>query len=117
MRSQFGGTLHDRIPLDDDFDIIKARTEAISGPTYLPVQAGRSEWSSSWTIGDSWAPEESFEFSLDPDKAQYDAVVEADVADVMEELIAPKKKKAKRSQASVRMIFFIFSTSFTVLVG
>lgn len=100
VKSQFGGTYRDRIPLDDDFDIVKARTEAVSGPTYLPAQAGRSVWSSSWTIGESWAPEESFEFSLDPDHAQYDAVVDADLADVMEELVAPKKK-GKRSQASV----------------
>ncbi len=99
-RSQYGGSYRDRIPLEDDYDIVKARTEAISGPTYLPVQVGRSVWSSSWTIGASWAPEESLEFSLDPDRDQYDAVVDADLADVMEELVAPKKKK-KRSQASV----------------
>lgn len=114
VKSQFGGSYRDRIPLDDDFDIVKARTEAISGPTYLPAQAGRSVWSSSWTIGASWAPEESFEFSLDPDHAQYDAVVDADLADVMDELVAPKKK-GKRSQASVcRRFFQVFAVSFSV---
>ena len=98
-RSQFGGFSHDRVPLENDFHIIKARTEGNSGTTYLPMHSGKSVWSSPWTTGSSWEPEENYEFSLDPDHIQYDAVVDAELADVMEEL--PTKKKKKRSQASV----------------
>ena len=102
-KSQAGTFYHDRVPLEDDFDIIKARTGSLSGSNYLPVDAGKSMWSSSWTLGDEWGPEENNEFALDPDGEQYDAEVEADLVDVMEKLAAPKKKK-KRSQVSVRCI-------------
>ena len=98
-RSQFGGFTHDRVPLEEDFDTIKARTEGKSSTTYLPVHAGKSLWNSPWTTGSSWEPEENYEFSLDPDHVQYKAVVDAELADMLEEL--PMKKKKKRSQASV----------------
>ena len=96
-RSQFGGFSHDRVPLENDFHIIKARTEGRTSSGYLPVHSGKSVWSSPWTTGSSWEPEENYEFSLDPDHIQYDSVVDAELADVIEYL--PTKNKKKLIQA------------------
>lgn len=97
---RFGGFYRDRIPLEEDFETITARTASLSGPNNLPMTTDRSSVSTSWTIGDSWAPEDSYEFSLDPDHEWYDEAVEADLCDVMEGLTIPTRRK-KRSQVSV----------------
>ena len=111
VKFDVGGFYHDRVPLENDFDIIKARTGSLSSSTYIPLDAGRSTWTLPWTFGDAWAPEESTEFDLDPDNKQYNAVVEADVVEVMEELVAPKGKVKKRSQASVWCICLCLFTA------
>ena len=99
---RFGGSYHDRIPLEleEDYETVSARTGSLSGPNNLPMTTDRVSVSSSWTFGDSWGPEDSQDYSLDPDQTRYDEAVEADVADVMEKLVKPKHRK-NRSQASV----------------
>ena len=97
---RFGGSYDDRIPLEEDFETVSARTGSLSGPNNFPMNTDRSSVSSSWTYGDSWAPEDSDDFSLDPDQGWYDEAVEADIADVMEELVIPQRRR-NRSQASV----------------
>lgn len=101
-RVDVGGSYRDQIPLEEDFEVVNARTASLSGPNNLPMAMERSSLSSTWTIGDSWAPEENHDFSLDPDDGWYDEAVKANVCDVMEELVAPKKRN-KRSEASVRL--------------
>lgn len=98
-----GGSYHDRIPLDDDFEVVKARTVS-SGPNNIPIETTGSIFPSTWTFGNNWAPDDDLEYSLDPDDGWYDEVLEADVGDVMEEV--PKKKK-KRSEASVCVFFVV----------
>lgn len=83
--------------------MVSARTASLSGPNSLPMTTDRSSASSSWTFGDSWAPEESYEFSLDPDDAWYDEALDADIGAVMEELAIPPRRR-KRSEASVCII-------------
>ena len=99
----FGGAYWDRIPLEEDFESIQAHTA--SRVPFNQAAANQRIFSvpSPWTIGSSWAPEESTEFSLDPTDEWYDEALEADVADVMDILqdSLKKKKKRKRSQASV----------------
>lgn len=104
-----GGSYHDRIPLEDDFEVLKART-VTSGPNNIPIEAVQLIPSSTWTFGSSWAPDDDLEYSLDPDDGWYDEVLEADVGDVMEEAMAPRKKK-KRSEASVCIFLVVAHTS------
>lgn len=109
-----GGSYHDRIPLDDDFEVLKARTVS-SGPNNIPIETTKSIRSSTWTFGSSWAPDDDLEYSLDPDDGWYDEVLEADVGDVLGDVIVPKKKK-KRSEASVCILLvatriFLLKTS------
>ena len=54
---------------------------------------------SPWTMGSSWAPEESTEFALDPTDEWYDKVLEADIADVMDILQDSFKKKEEEEEA------------------
>lgn len=106
-RTRHAPNIHrDRIPLDDDFEIIQARTSSLSGPGRLPFDSARSplKGRTTWSIGSSWAPDDDPELDLDPDDAWYDQEMEADVGEVIDlppvELnTRPKKKK---SQASVR---------------
>lgn len=110
--AQFGGSYHDRIPLEDDYETITFRNTSLSGPNSLPTAAYRSSVSTAWTIGDNWAPEDSCDFSLDPDNGWYDEVVEADICDVMEELVVPKKSRKKRSHISVCLDITYRSSSY-----
>ena len=100
-RTQTGHVYHDRIPIENDFEVVQARTASCSGPNNLLVETERFSFAPSWNIGASWAPEDNLEFSLDPDDGWYDEVLEAEVADTMKETIVPGKKKKKRSQISV----------------
>ena len=100
---RFGGPYHDRIPLEEDFETVTARTVSLSGPNGLPTTAHRSSVSSSWTVGDAWAPEDDDEFSLDPDHGWYDEAVEADVGELLDEVVSPLRRHRKKcTQTSVR---------------
>lgn len=109
--TQFGGSYHDRIPLEDDYEVVQARTASLTsrnGTINTPV----SSLPAQWTIGSDWAPEESYEFSLDPDDEWFDEALDANVEDIMEEITIPKAKN-KRSEASVSsgIIYHIISCS------
>ncbi len=111
MTKSFGGSYHDRIPLENDFEVIKART-ASSGPNRMPIETATTILPSTWTFGSSWAPEDDPEYALDPDGEWYDEVLEADVGDVLEEAeVEEPKKKKKRSEVSVSD-FLLHSMSF-----
>lgn len=98
-RFRYGGSYHDRIPIEEDFEIVHARTASLTSRN-AAVDTERDALRSSWTVGSSWAPEESFEYSLDPNDGWYDEALYANVEDVMENILIPKAKK-KRSHASV----------------
>lgn len=99
-RERVGGSYHDRIPLEDDFETVQARTASLTSRG-AAVDLDVSSLPSPWTVGSSWAPEESYEFSLDPDDGWYDEAIEANIGDVMENVISPKLKK-RRTHVSVR---------------
>ncbi|KJA25187.1 hypothetical protein HYPSUDRAFT_135353 [Hypholoma sublateritium FD-334 SS-4] len=99
-REQVGGSYHDRIPLEHDFKTVQARTASVTSRG-TAVDLDISSLPSPWTVGSSWAPEESYEFSLDPDDGWYDEAIEANIEDVMEEYVVPKVKK-RRTHVSVR---------------
>ena len=93
QRSQYGGSHRELIPLEEDFETVNFRTASCTGPNNHPKESERSYIHSAWTVGSSWAPEENFEYSLDDDPGWYDEVLEADIGDVMQATVAPKKKK------------------------
>ncbi|KJA22459.1 hypothetical protein HYPSUDRAFT_202045 [Hypholoma sublateritium FD-334 SS-4] len=99
-RTHLGGTYRDTIPLEDDFEVIEARTASLTGPNNTARSSEQIIVNLSWTLGNSWAPEESHEYSLDPDNKSFEEALEADVGDVMANVLLPKTKKG-RSQASV----------------
>lgn len=103
-KSGFGGVYRDQIPLEEDFEVIQVRTASLTGPNYTATSSDLFSVNLPWTRGTDWAPEESHEFSLDPDDNWFDEALEADVADVMANVLLPKAKKV-RSQASVRNLF------------
>lgn len=98
-RFRYGGSYHDRIPIEEDFEVVHARTASLTSRN-TAVDTERDTLPSAWTVGSTWAPEESFEYSLDPDDGWYDEALYANVEDVMEDVLIPKAKK-KRSHASV----------------
>lgn len=97
----FGSAYRDRIPLEEDFEAVQACTASRTAFNHTATDLGSFTVRSPWTIGSVWAPEESNEFSLDPNDDRYDEALEADVAAVMENTAIPKSRK-KRSQVSVR---------------
>lgn len=103
QKSQYGGSYRELIPLEEDFETVNFRTGSCAGPNNHPKESERLHLRSAWTVGTSWAPEESFEYSLDADNEWFDEVLEADLGDVIGATTAPKQKK-KRSQVSVRYL-------------
>jgi hypothetical protein len=97
---------HDRVNLLDNFEIVHAHETIFRQWTYFPVntpwspQKGRT----TWTQGESWVPEESFEFALDPHGDWYDEQVEAPVTETLEIPVrsTAKKKSKKKSKVLVR---------------
>ena len=96
------GIYRDEIPLEDDFEIIKARTASLKGPNNTASISEQYSVNLPWTLGTSWAPEESREYSMDPDNGWFDEELEADVGDIMAHVSLPKKKR-HHGQASVRV--------------
>lgn len=99
---------HDRIELPDDFEVVHSRETLVRQRTGLPVDTPRSpqKGRTTWTSGDSWAPEENLEFALDPDGEWYDEQVEAPVAEAIK--VRPKLK-TKKSKVSVSPSVYPFT--------
>lgn len=95
---------HHRIELDDDFEVVQARTSSVTGRGQL-VDSPRSplKGRTTWTIGDSWAPEDDDSFDLDPNSDLYDEEVEVGLQRALppEELQEEPPSKKRRTQASV----------------
>jgi hypothetical protein len=51
-----------------------------------------------WVVGDSWAPEENFEFALDPDGKWYNEQVEVPITETIEAPSYPAKPKPKKKR-------------------
>lgn len=101
----------DRIPLEDDFEVVQARTSTLVNRGRNPQDSIRSplKGRTTWTIGSSWAPEDDPELSLNPNDEWYNDAIDADVGDLLDRSLPPQvnaaKQKGKRSQASVSCLY------------
>ena len=96
-----GRVYHERIPLEEDYEIVSIRSGSCAGPNGHPKDSASTYILSAWTIGTSWAPEDDYKYSLDADDGWFDEAVEADVGDIMEGIAAAPKKKRQQKEASV----------------
>lgn len=100
-----------RVPLDDDFEVVQARTSSLRGPGGTTAEGARSplKGRTTWTVGSSWAPEDDPEFSLDSDSERHDDELKKDLGAVLDKAQASKgkQKKKKRSEVSVSSMNYI----------
>lgn len=96
-------TYHDRVNLDQDFEVINAR-ETSTTVRGLPLETPRSpqKGRTTWTVGNSWAPQDSTEYGLDPSSDWFDVEVEGSVTEVRPPPVGKKdKSRGKKSRVSV----------------
>lgn len=110
-RIRVGSNVHmDRIPLEDDFEVVQARTSSLRGPGHLPTDSARwpMKGHTSWTVGDTWAPEDDLELALDPHDGWFDEEMEADIGEVMDmpTVDVNRKQRRKKSHISVTTLSF-----------
>lgn len=97
---------HQRIPLANDYEVIRARTSLLRWGTGLPFDSPRDELRgfTTWEVGSSWAPEDDPEFNLDIDSEQHDRELNRELGDVLDTLSSLSQKedaKKQQSEASV----------------
>lgn len=67
QRASLGGSYHDRVVDDDDFEVVHSRESHLSSrrqhvETPRSPQKGRT----TWVVGETWTPEDDPELGLDP---------------------------------------------------
>ncbi len=115
-RSKRAKTSHyfDRIPLEDDFEVIHARSSHLTSRKE-PVKSSRSplKGRTTWTFGKSWAPDDDDELALDETDDRYHQELMANIFDTRPTPLVtarPKRKRrVKRSRVSVRSILYVSS--------
>lgn len=102
------GITYERIRLEDDYEVVHARTSSMRADGYSIETARVATENPTWNVGKSWAPADDPQLALDTDGSWYEEEMDAEIGDVMggmdAEMDAPKpgpKKKKKRSEASV----------------
>lgn len=93
-----------RVDVEDDYEVVHTRTSSINGRGYVADSAksplkGRT----TWTAGDSWAPEDDCDFDLDTNSDEYEEEVEKGLQKALppESPQEEPSKKKQRTQASV----------------
>jgi hypothetical protein len=96
-------TYHDRVELADDFEIVHARETYLKRNGRVAVETPRSpqKGRTTWTVGESWAPEDSLEFALDPHGDWYDEQLDAPVTETIEVRLQPIQSKAKKKKSKI----------------
>ena len=108
QRLNTSGAYHDRLPLEDDFEVVHARETRLTANRRIPVETQRSplKGRTSWVVGDSWAPEDSTEYGLDQGGEWYDVQLETHVMEDSAPPLPPKKQtKPKQSRVSVSHLY------------
>lgn len=104
----------DRIPLEDDFEVIHARSSHLTSRNE-PVDSSRSplKGRTTWTLGNFWAPDDDEELALDDTDDRYNEEL---MADVFNSRPAPldsgrptrKRRTRVRSRISVSTMSLLF---------
>ncbi|KJA13018.1 hypothetical protein HYPSUDRAFT_209892 [Hypholoma sublateritium FD-334 SS-4] len=93
---------HDRIPLEDDFEVIHARTTHLTSRKE-PIESSRSplKGQTTWTLGNVWAPEDDEELALDETDERYNEEIMVDIFDSRPtDSGRPARKRRVRSRIS-----------------
>lgn len=98
QRASAGGSYHDRVLDNDDFEIVHSR-ESRLGARGQRIETPRSpqKGRTAWVVGESWAPEDDPELGLDPGGSWFDEEVEKEVTDEARPLKPPRPKKSRVS--------------------
>lgn len=99
LRSSVGGSYHDRVVDDDDYEIVHSRESHLSSRGLL-IETPRSPQRglTAWVVGEDWAPADDPEVGLDPEGDWFDEECEKDVTDPPRPV--PKRKKKSRTSVS-----------------
>jgi hypothetical protein len=94
---------HDRVDLPDDFEVVHSWETHLNprGRLLVDTPCSPQKGWTTWVVGDSWAPEENFEFALDLDSEWYDKQVEAPITETIEAPSYPAKPKPKKKRSKV----------------
>ncbi len=95
----------DRIPLEDDLEVIHARSSYLSSRN-APIDLSRSPLKgvTTWKVGNSWAPDDDEELALDDTDELYNKELMANIFDsrpTKVKSVRPKRKCRVRSRISV----------------
>lgn len=101
---------HDRAPIEEDFGPVRWREETVSSRKHVLTTSGREYLrnDNSWSVGESWLPEDNAAFGLEEESVWFDDDEEGVCIDLQPPLPAPSGKK-KRSIVSVSYLFHHFS--------
>lgn len=99
---------YDRIPLEDDFEVIHARSSHLTRRNE-PIDSSRSPMKgrTTWTYGNKWAPDDDADLALDDTGDRFNEEILADVFDSRPTLLdsgRPARKRRVRSGVSVSSI-------------
>lgn len=96
---------HQRLRLDDDYEVVQSRTASLQWNHNTASDSPRDKLrgQTTWTVGDSWGPEDDPEFALDKSSQRHDDELEQDIGKVLDKMEPKKPEKIKkaRSEASV----------------
>lgn len=102
QRASIGGSYHDRVVDEDDFEVVYAR-ESHLGSRRQNLETPRSpqKGRTAWVVGEAWIPDDP-ELGLDPAAGDwFNEELEKEVTEPPRPPAKPTKRK-KRSRVSVR---------------
>ena len=84
-------TYHDRVKLADDFEIVHICKTYLkqNGQVAMETPCSPQKGQTTQTVGESWVPEDSLKFALDPHSDWYDEQVDAPVMETIKVQLQP----------------------------
>ena len=101
---------HDKAPIEEDFGTIRWREETVSSRGQVQTTMQRKSLCNdkSWSMGESWLPEDSTEFGLEEESAWFDDDNDGICIEIQPPFPAPGGQN-KRSIVSVSHSFHLSS--------
>lgn len=102
QRASFGGSYHDRAVDEEDYEVVYSwESHLNSRRKHVETPRSPQKGRTAWVEGETWMPEDSPEFGLDPAGDWCDEEFGKDVMEPPRPVEKPVEKK-KRSRVSVR---------------